>query len=173
MLARVKQWLKRENARQFPLLWVTDNIAISRAPRENEWRSIADDGIQVVLCLAAEGQDDSAVARAAGLEYRRAPILDHSAPSVSELAELSSWVLQNVNGLRNVLIHCREGRGRSPMVACAVLVTTGLSLPAAFSLVARVQSNFVFSDVQTEALKGLEQLLKRYKVRRISDETKL
>jgi protein-tyrosine phosphatase len=154
-MAFLTRWLEKRRTPQLAPAWVTEDIAVSRAPRPEEWPSLAQQGISLVVTLCnddeytAPGIDDMA-----GITHECFPVEDHDVLPADKLTELATRIAEAVRSGDNVLIHCREGRGRSPMVACAVLVELGYSLPLAFDLVRRARPNLVFSDVQTQALEA-------------------
>ena len=81
------------------------------------------DNINLIVDLTAEFNEPLDVIRK-GKNYICLPTLDASVPSVSELREL---VTKLVNWEGNIYIHCAIGHGRSAMVAGAVLVARGLA----------------------------------------------
>jgi protein-tyrosine phosphatase len=91
------------------------------------------------------------------LTYRWLPVIDGQAPPVSQLFEVSAW-LGGQLGSGGVLISCREGRGRSALLACATLMQLGYSVWGAYQVVRRGQPNMVLSDDQMRALEGLSSL---------------
>jgi protein-tyrosine phosphatase len=81
-------------------------------------------------------RDEATEARTQGLEFASLPIPDRQVPkSESKLAE----ALESVNGAlsagKNVVVHCRQGIGRSGLVAACLLVKKGMSPGAAVELV--------------------------------------
>ena len=152
-MAFLTRWLDKRRIPHLSLAWVTDDLAVSRAPRPEEWPGLAAQGITLVVSLC---MDDEYVApgpdETAGVKHESVPVEDHDVLPAAQLTELANRVADAVRAGDTVLIHCREGRGRSPMVACAVLVDLGYSLSQAFDLVRRARPSLVFSDVQTRAL---------------------
>lgn len=89
---------------------------------------------EVSLRLSGEGK----AARTAGLEFLALPIPDREVPaSESELTAILDRVNHSLSSGKNVLIHCRQGVGRTGLVAACLLITTGLDPAAA---VARVST---------------------------------
>jgi len=57
------------------------------------------------------------------------PIPDYSVPqSVSQTKKLCSELSEHVSQGKSVLIHCRQGIGRSSIIAAGTLVSLGLKL---------------------------------------------
>lgn len=137
------------------LSWVTDDLAVSRAPNASEWNDVLAAGLRVVLDLQEEQEANRAALEAIGLLYRHMPITEYQAPTVAVLIEAADWVNQQIDTAGPVLIHCREGRGRSPMVACAALIQRGVPLLPAFRLVQRARPEVALSVEQTHLLEEL------------------
>jgi hypothetical protein len=83
----------------------------------------------VFLNLGAEAE----LIRKQGMQYLSFPIPDQCAPASREdtlqlVTRLGALLSQG----KNVIVHCRGGVGRSPMIAACVLVTAGLTADEAF-----------------------------------------
>ena len=84
--------------------------------------------------------DEEKLSRAEGLEFHRLPIPDRGVPSSrSEVAALLNSVEAALQGGRNVTIHCRQGIGRSSLVAASLLVRAGETPDQAFEEIAEVR----------------------------------
>ena len=137
------------------IAWVTSDLAVGPAPRQTAWHLIRQAGIRGVLDLRAEAPDSEEAVAAAGLEYQHLPVEDLSVPAAGELEAVVAWVIERITTGGPVLIHCREGRGRSPFVAAAVLVRLGLPLPEAYRLLQRACPDLMLSDEQVAVLESI------------------
>lgn len=150
-------WLRKvltfsRNRRSHPLYWLTSDLAISPAPTPADWPSIHDAGVRSVVDLRSEMPDNATIVERHGLNYLRWPIEEHAAPSEAELRLVTDWILNRIESGGPVLVHCREGRGRSALVACATLVRLGLPLPNAYQALRRVRPQTSLSDEQADLL---------------------
>lgn len=145
---------------QTPLYWLTYHLAIAPQPSRREWQAIFEAGVRSVVDLRSQTQDDIQAIESLYMTFRHAPIVDGEAPEIGTLLDVTDWVLDQQATQGPVLIHCREGRGRSAFVAAAVLVRMGVSLPDAYAAVrnARGGESISLSDVQVETL----ELFARY-----------
>jgi protein-tyrosine phosphatase len=134
------------------LFWLTADLAFSRAPRDAEWRAVRQAGIRCVLDLRAEAHATGSEASAEGLLYLRAPVPEGGVPLDSDLSLLADWIDQSVSDHGPVLVHCREGLGRSPLVACAALVAMGVPVREAYAALRRARPEVSLSDEQAGAL---------------------
>lgn len=127
-----------------PLYWIegpwAGKLAIAPRPRGGDW--LADElrawhraGINGVVSAltAAEMSDldlvlENALCLEEGLWFANFPIEDRDVPGsqADVLAELKHWDERLQNG-ESVLIHCRQGIGRSSLLAASLLVTDGVS----------------------------------------------
>lgn len=143
---------RRSKAPEVYLL--TDDIGIAPQPGEKDIRAIRELGFRSIVDLRDETPDCGAIFRAESLNYMRVPIVDGAAPSVDELYEVTGWVTGHILDDGPVLVFCREGRGRSAMVAVASLVKLGLPLPEAYSLLMRARPNAMITTRQMKALEA-------------------
>jgi len=115
-------------------------IALSARPRGGDW--LGDEvsnwkraGVDSVLSLLESQeendlrlQEESTEVRSRGLGFSSFPIPDRQVPSSeARLAQLLEKVDRTLSSGKNVLIHCRQGIGRSGLVAACLLVKKGMS----------------------------------------------
>jgi protein-tyrosine phosphatase len=131
------------------LYWVPGpwpgHLGIVPRPRGGDWledevRSWRDAGIDVVTSLLTQDeiaeldlQREAALSRKAGLAFRSFPIPDYGVPqSRASLADLAGELEKALESGKNVAIHCRQGIGRSSVVAASVLMSAGEDPAEAF-----------------------------------------
>ena len=123
-------------------------LALAARPRGGDW--LEDDvadwkraGISAVLSLLTpeeqkelELQNEAREVRAQGLGFSSFPIPDLQVPrSEAKLAEALKNVTADLSSGRNVLIHCRQGIGRTGVIAACLLIQSGMSPGAAVEFV--------------------------------------
>ncbi|HEV2199817.1 MAG TPA: dual specificity protein phosphatase family protein [Bryobacteraceae bacterium] len=119
-------------------------LALAARPRGGEWlddeiESWRREGIGTVFSLLTpeEAHDldlgaEASTARAHGMKYRSFPILDRRVPdSESGLSQALKKLDAELEAGRNVVLHCRQGVGRSGLVAACLLVMNGIDPKAA------------------------------------------
>jgi protein-tyrosine phosphatase len=119
-------------------------LAVAARPRGGDW--LKDDvaswrrsGIGTVLSLLTPEEerdldlrDEAGEAKAQGMEFASFPIPDRQVPrSEAKWAEVLEKMNRNLLDGKNVLVHCRQGIGRSGLVAACLLVRNGMSPGAA------------------------------------------
>ena len=119
-------------------------LALAARPRGGYW--LEDDvanwkraGVGAVLSLLTpeeqdelELQNEAREVQGQGLRFSSFPIPDLQVPrSEAKLAEALKNVTANLFAGKNVLIHCRQGVGRTGMVAACLLIQSGMSPGAA------------------------------------------
>ena len=119
-------------------------LALSARPRGGDW--LKDDlarwkttGVQMLVSLLTEQEEgdldllsEAREAHALGLDYVSFPILDRQVPaSEAKLASVLEKLESNLSEGKNVLVHCRQGIGRTGLVAACLLVKSGMSPGAA------------------------------------------
>ena len=143
--------------RQHRIHWITDDIAIAAEPSSTDWPALRLAGVRCVVDLREEAPDNAVVVGAVGLGYLRLPIVEGEAPSQDELLLATSWIDEHLSSDGPVLIHCREGRGRSATVAIAALVSLGMPLFEAYRMTLRVRPETAINNAQQEALRRFAQ----------------
>ena len=123
-------------------------LALAARPRGGDW--LPEDvaiwkrsGIDLVVSLLTPEEerdlqlsDESREARSQGMEFLSFPIPDRDVPaSEPELGRLLERIGQRLSSGKNVLMHCRQGIGRSGLVAACLLVKRGASPGAAVETV--------------------------------------
>lgn len=134
------------------LFWIPGRwkgkLAVSTRPRGGEWledevRSWKAASIDTIVSLLEPEEaselglaEEPKEIRAAGLQFLSFPIPDRGLPgSDLSLSRLLADLASELASGRNVAIHCRQGVGRSGMVAAAVLITSGASARDAADIV--------------------------------------
>jgi protein-tyrosine phosphatase len=123
-------------------------LGIVPRPRGAEWlndetRAWRDAGIDVVVSLLESSEEadldlsgESTSASARGLDFRSFPIPDRGVPSSHEaLAELADQIVEALRSGKTVAVHCRQGIGRSAMIAAAALMAGGLDAETAVNAI--------------------------------------
>jgi protein-tyrosine phosphatase len=123
------------------------NLALAARPRGGDW--LKDElagwqvgGVDTVVSLLTPDeehelqlQDESREAKAQGIAFLSLPIRDRQVPdSESSLNSMLNRVDEVLSSGKNVLIHCRQGIGRTGLVAACLLVNKGWESDAAIRL---------------------------------------
>ena len=142
------------------LVWITPELALRPAPSKDRLRLLRRADVDSVLDVRAEASDNESALAKYGLRFLHLPIDDFHAPSQEQLVEATNWTLAEFAAGRKVYLHCRSGIGRSPCVACAVLMAMGYPLPDAYTLVRRERPWATLSETQQAALAEFEAQLR-------------
>jgi protein-tyrosine phosphatase len=123
-------------------------LAVAARPRGGDW--LADEmaswkrqgvGAMLSLLTSQEEKDldlveEGRIARSQGMLFESFPIPDRQVPSSeSKLASTLEKASDTLAGGTNLVIHCRQGVGRSGLVAACLLATKGFSPGAAIDIV--------------------------------------
>ena len=119
-------------------------LAVGPRPRGGDW--LKDDiaswkagNIDAVLSLLTPDEekdldlsDEASEVVKRGMDFTSFPIADRQVPrSEAKLSEVLEGVTRALSTGKNVLVHCRQGIGRSGLVAGCLLVKNGMSPGAA------------------------------------------
>jgi len=114
-------------------------VGIVPRPRGGDWLedevdALSAAGVEVVVSLLTDAEadefglrDEGALCRRRGLTFHSFPIPDRGVPQSRETAAgLAAELAREVRRGRNVAVHCRQGIGRSALMAALVLSRAGL-----------------------------------------------
>jgi len=136
-------------------------LAMAARPRGGDW--LKDDvvgwkraRIDAVLSLLTpeeeidlDLQNEASEAKIQGMEFASFPIPDRQVPrSETKWAEVLDKVTRTLSDGKNVLVHCRQGIGRSGLVAACLLVKNGMSPGAAVESVSAARGLSVPETVE-------------------------
>jgi protein-tyrosine phosphatase len=138
------------------LVWITPDLAIGPAVSKKRFHLLSKAGIGSVIDARSEASDDESELARHGLRFLHLPVDDYRAPSQEQLETAAEWTLTQFAEGRKVYLHCRSGIGRSPSIACAILMAIGYSLSDAFRAVRRVRPWATLSESQRAALEKFE-----------------
>ena len=130
------------------LYWVegpwAGKLALAARPRGGDWlpdeiASWRGAGINTVLSLLMPDEEkdldlanEDREVKCGGMKFLSLPIPDRQIPqSESQIAGTLEQLDADLSAGKNVVIHCRQGVGRSGLLAACLLVTKGISSGAA------------------------------------------
>ena len=104
--------------------WITPSLAVGGAFPPSAIPALVGLGVSAVMDLRSEARDDPVGLERARIEFLHLPTEDHCALS---LQDMDTGVAFAAPRLRNgrVLVHCREGIGRSVTLCLCILVDAG------------------------------------------------
>ena len=142
------------------LFWIPGpwrgRLAVATRPRGGGW--LEDEisgwrkaGLDVVVSLLEEDEaeqlelsDEGAVAKSNGVRFVSFPIPDRGVPaSTREALQLFSTIATALEEGKNVAVHCRQGIGRSGLIAAGVLLTSGMGVEKAIEVVSAARGETV------------------------------
>jgi predicted protein tyrosine phosphatase len=136
------------------VFWITGpwrgRLGIVPRPRGADWlddetRAWREAGIDVVVSLLEPDEEaelalatESTSSAASGLDFRSFPIRDRGVPSSREaVAQLVDRIVDALHAGKTVVLHCRQGIGRSAMLAAASLISAGEDAETAINTIRR------------------------------------
>ncbi len=142
------------------LYWVNGpwpgKLALAARPRGEDWledeiKSWHQAGINTVLSLLEPAEerdlglmDEGGLVKRQGMKFISLPIPDRQVPnSESELTAILEELDMELSSGKNVVVHCRQGVGRTGLVAACLLVTKGISPGAAMMSLASARGTAV------------------------------
>jgi protein-tyrosine phosphatase len=130
-----------------PGLW-RGKLAITTRPRGGDWLNDEASlwrraGIDVVVSLLEEDEAaqfelllEGQAVEASGLQFVSFPIPDRGIPaSIPHAVALLKKLGEKLDEGKNVAVHCRQGIGRSGLIAAGVLITAGMDIDEAIEVV--------------------------------------
>lgn len=124
-------------------------VGIMPRPRGGDWledevRSLCASGVDVVVSLLEREEiteldvvNEQAFCETNGIRFLSFPIKDRGVPPLNrETVDFIRMLAEILSEGKTVVIHCRQGVGRSALIAASVLVVKGLDVNLAFERVA-------------------------------------
>jgi Dual specificity phosphatase, catalytic domain len=133
---------------------VIPGLHVGSAPKRRAARSIARAGVSYAIDLRANPA--SRTPWPPSVQTFSCPLEEYEAPSLEALTGISRQVAALIEAGEIVYVHCRAGIQRAPLVACAVLVEMGWTLPDAVRLVSSRRAVAALSDAQVAVLRKLD-----------------
>lgn len=107
---------------------------------EDEIRSLKSSGVDAVVSLLERAEieeleitEEQALCEANSMAFLSFPIADRNVPSSGQKAlEFAGSVLHLLRSGKSVVIHCRQGVGRSALIAACVMALGGFPVDEAF-----------------------------------------
>jgi protein-tyrosine phosphatase len=138
------------------LFWIPGpwrgKLAVSTRPRGGDWledevTGWRDAGLDTVVSLLERDEavqlelaDERNVIQSKGLQFLWFPIPDRGVPaSTGDTLKFLTEITAELAAGRNVAIHCRQGIGRSGLLAAASLVTAGMGVREAVDVVSKAR----------------------------------
>ncbi len=136
--------------------WITDRLGVSGILRPRHFPRLAEMDIRAIADLREEGSDDPEALSDHGIRFLHLPVTDHFAPSMEQLVRGARWV-QHGMGTSRVIVHCKEGVGRSVILACCTLMMDGLDMSQALNLVKSKRWGVALNTLQLDSVREFEQ----------------
>jgi protein-tyrosine phosphatase len=142
------------------LFWIPGpwrgGLAVASRPRGGDWLEDEVNGwcqasLNVVVSLLEKDEvaqfelaHEGDVAESKGIRFISFPIPDRGVPaSTQEALSLLSTIAAALEEGKNVAVHCRQGIGRSGLVAAGVLLTSGMGVDKALEVVSAARGEIV------------------------------
>jgi protein-tyrosine phosphatase len=132
-----------------PQLWIGGKLGCRSA------KKALSSGVVSVLDLSAEFSEAKPFLE---IDYRNIPVLDLTAPTQSQLVEMSTFIGKHSRS-GAVYVHCKIGYSRSAAAVAAHLITSGKTKTAdeALAMIRRVRPSVVIRPEVLSALSEFEQ----------------
>jgi protein-tyrosine phosphatase len=140
------------------------------APVEDEVAGWRDAGLDAVVSLLEKDEaaqlgleDERNVTESEGLQFLSLPIPDRGVPgSTADALTFLTDLTATLGAGKNVAVHCRQGSGRSGLLAAATLMTSGMGEREAVDVVSKARG--VAVPETSSQLQWLKNLASEYLV---------
>jgi Fe-S-cluster containining protein len=123
--------------------WITEYLALGHAPMSyDELESIRSQGIDAIVNLCGEFCDLHKIESDQGFEVYYLPTCDDEAPAMPDLEKALDWLDEAIYLGKKVLVHCRQGIGRTGTFVTAYLLRKGFGMKLARKKVEKTRAGF-------------------------------
>ena len=147
------KWITNFGKSYFDYSSITQNIIISGEYVENDIFTIQKLGVNCVIDMRSETLFDKSLFESIGINYFNIPVDNYFAPELDQIDNAIEYINSNISVDSKILIHCKEGVGRSSLIIIAYLVTTGLDLFESMKLVQSNRWGANLNNIQFQKLK--------------------
>ena len=154
------KWITNFGKSSFDYSNITDNIIISREYTSNDIFVIQKLNVKCVIDMRSESIFDQSLFESIGIKYFNIPVDNFFAPELEQIDTAIEYIKSNISDENNILIHCKEGVGRSSLIIIAYLVTTGLDLFESMEVVKSHRWGANLNNIQFQKLKKWYELYK-------------
>jgi len=127
----------------YRLHWITEYLAVGHAPMSyDELDSIRSQGIDGIVNLCGEFCDLHKIESDQGFEVYYLPTCDDEAPTIPDLEKALDWLDEAIYLGKKVLVHCRQGIGRTGTFVTAYLLRKGFGMKLARKKVEKTRAGF-------------------------------
>lgn len=154
------KWITNFGKSSFDYSNITENILISGEYDENDIFTIQKLGINCVIDMRSESLFDKSLFESIGIKYFNIPVDNYFAPELEQIDTAIEYIKSHITTDNNILIHCKEGVGRSSLIIIAYLITTGLDLFESMEIVKSNRWGANLNNIQFQKLKKWYELYK-------------
>ena len=154
------KWITNFGKSSFDYSNITDNIIISGEYTSNDIFVIQKLNVKCVIDMRSESIFDQSLFESIGIKYFNIPVDNFFAPELEQIDTAIEYIKSNISDENNILIHCKEGVGRSSLIIIAYLVTTGLDLFESMEVVKSHRWGANLNNIQFQKLKKWYELYK-------------
>jgi len=147
------KWITNFGKSSFDYSNITENILISGEYDENDIFTIQKLGINCVIDMRSESLFDESLFESIGIKYFNIPVDNYFAPELEQIDTAIEYIKSHITTDNNILIHCKEGVGRSSLIIIAYLITTGLDLFESMEIVKSHRWGANLNNIQFQKLK--------------------
>ncbi|HZD09880.1 MAG TPA: dual specificity protein phosphatase [Candidatus Binatia bacterium] len=142
---------------------ITPQLWLGGAPYyPRDYETLLEAGIDAVVNIRAERQDDVALYEAHGIDYLQLKVYDILIPPPEIIDEGVAFIHKHVQAGKTVLVHCAKGRGRSVTLLAAYLMRyEGLTFDEANKL---LREKRPLSNLQERHRAVLQSWIEQYRL---------
>ena len=154
------KWITNFGKSSFDYSNITDNIIISGEYTSNDIFTIQKLNVKCVIDMRSENSFDQSLFESIGIKYFNIPVDNYFAPELEQIDTAIEYIKSYISTDNNILIHCKEGVGRSSLIIIAYLITTGLDLFESMEIVKSNRWGANLNNIQFQKLKKWYELYK-------------
>ena len=145
--------LKSFGSTFFDITQINENLYLSGEYNQNDLITIHKLGINCVIDMRSEESFDKLLFSNLGIDYHNIPVDNFFPPDEDKTNQAIDIIDKHAKSNQKVLVHCKEGVGRSPYILAAYMIKNGDSVYESIAFIKAKRWGVNLNKIQMRSIK--------------------